>query len=113
MESKKGRKKAAGGRGSAGTGKMKMPERIVGKRPFLHQNPLMTSLAEIESAAKKLPPSEHRKLVLMLTTNLQTVAVRNDHAAGQRFGTDYLLVAPCGAPAMTSEFVKQLLEDSP
>jgi len=66
---------------------MKLPERSVGKRPFLQQNPLMTPLAEIESAAKKLPPSEQRKLVLMLTTNLQTVAVRNDHAAGQRFGT--------------------------
>jgi len=72
----------------------------------------MTSLAEIESAAKQLQPSEQRKLVRMLTTTLRSVALRKSNAAGQCVGTDYLLSAPIGAPAMTPEHVKQLLEES-
>jgi len=70
------------------------------------------SLAEIESAAKKLPLSQQQKLVRSLTSNLRS-SDRETHAEGRPLGSDYLLAAPDDAPAMTPERVKQLLEDSP
>jgi hypothetical protein len=73
----------------------------------------MSSLAEIESAAKQLPPAEQRKLVRSLTANLRTALPGKSHATGKRAGADYLLAAPAGAPGMTPELVKQLLEDFP
>ena len=73
----------------------------------------MSSLAEIESAAKQLPPAEQRKLVRSLSANLRSASLRKNHATGKPVGSDYLLAAPAGAPVMTPELVKQLLEDSP
>ena len=72
----------------------------------------MESLAEIESAAKKLTLSQQQKLVLLLTSNLRN-ADRKTHAEGRPLGSDYLLAAPDDAPAMTPERVKQLLDESP
>lgn len=73
----------------------------------------MNSLAEIESATKRLPPAEQRKLVRVLSTNLQAVSRRKAHAAGKHVGADYLLAASADAPAMTPELVKKILEEFP
>ncbi len=47
----------------------------------------------------------------LLAANMQTVDLRGDDARGHRIGADYLLTASAGAPAMTQELVKQLLEE--
>lgn len=73
----------------------------------------MKTFAEIESSAKKLPPLEQAELLRALTASLQKRQRRSEPAQGRRAGNDYLLKAPAGAPPMTPERVKQLLEDSP
>jgi hypothetical protein len=73
----------------------------------------MKTFAEIESSAKKLPPSEQQELLRVLTSSLQQRQRRSEPAQGRRVGNDYLLKAPAGAPPMTPERIKQLLEDSP
>jgi hypothetical protein len=73
----------------------------------------MKTFADIESSAKKLPPLEQEELLQALTTSLQNRRRRSEPARGRRVGNDYLLDAPVGAPPMTPERVKQLLEDSP
>jgi hypothetical protein len=73
----------------------------------------MKTFAEIESSAKKLPPLEQEELLRALTSSLQKRQRRSEPAQGRRVGNDYLLQAPAGAPPMTPERVKQLLEDSP
>jgi hypothetical protein len=73
----------------------------------------MTTFAEIETAARKLPPLERERLIRSLLADAPSKRVRGVHARPRRLGADYLLAAPDGAPLMTPELVKELLEDSP
>jgi len=72
----------------------------------------MKTFAEIQSSAKNLPPLEQEELLHAPTSSLQNRRRRCEPARGRRMGNDYLLEAPLGAPPMTPERVKQLLEDS-
>ena len=74
----------------------------------------MSTLLEIESAADALPPEQKEELFRFLAARLRP---REKFASGARLvegpnGT-LLLEAPPGAPPMTTEIVKQMLEDFP
>jgi len=74
----------------------------------------MSTLLEIETASEALPPEQKEELVRFLTVRLRPV---EKSARGARLvegpnGT-LLLEAPPGAPPMTTEIVKQMLEDFP
>ena len=74
----------------------------------------MSTLLEIEAASEALPPEQKEELVRFLTARLRPV---EKSARGARLvegpnGT-LLLEAPPGAPPMTTETVKQMLEDFP
>ena len=73
----------------------------------------MSTLLEIEAAAEALPPEQKEELVRFLNARLQPkeVSRRARLVAGPN-GT-LLLEAPPGAPPMTTENVKRLLEDFP
>ena len=74
----------------------------------------MSTLAEIEAAAETLPPAQKKQLIQFLETRLPPAEKSSGGArlvAGPK-GT-LLLVAPPGAPPMTTEAVKQILEDFP
>ena len=74
----------------------------------------MSTLAEIEAAAEALPPDQKMELVRFLTAQLHPVGESRRRArlvAGPD-GT-LLLEAPPDAPPMTTETVKQMLEDFP
>ena len=71
----------------------------------------MSTLLEIEAATETLPPEQKAELLRFLTTCLRPV---EKPAQGAKLvkgpnGT-LLLEAPLGAPPMTTEMVKQLLE---
>ena len=74
----------------------------------------MSTLAEIEAAAERLSPEQKAELIRFLNARLQQ-ATSNSRRARLVHGPDgtLLLEAPPGAPPMTPEFVKQLLEDFP
>jgi hypothetical protein len=74
----------------------------------------MSTLFEIEAASEALPPEQKEELVRFLTARLRPI---DKFARGARLvkgpnGT-LLLEAPPGAPPMTTETVKQMLEDFP
>ena len=74
----------------------------------------MSTRAEIEAAAEALPPEQKEELVRFLSARLRPL---EKFARGARLvegpnGT-LLLEAPPGAPPMTTETVKQMLEDFP
>jgi hypothetical protein len=74
----------------------------------------MSKLLEVEAAADALPPEQKEELVRFLTARLRP---REKFARGARLvegpnGTLLLEAAP-GAPPMTTEIVKQMLEDFP
>jgi hypothetical protein len=74
----------------------------------------MSTLLEIEAATETLPPEQKAELLRFLTTRVRPV---EEPGRGARLvqgpnGT-LLLEAPPGAPPMTTEMVKQLLEDFP
>jgi hypothetical protein len=74
----------------------------------------MSKLLEVEAAADTLPPEQKEELVRFLTARLRP---SEKFARGARLvegpnGT-LLLEAPPGAPPMTTEIVKQMLEDFP
>ena len=74
----------------------------------------MTTLIEIEAASEALPPEQKEELVRFLTARLRPI---EEFRRGARLvegpnGT-LLLEAPPGAPPMTTETVKQMLEDFP
>jgi len=74
----------------------------------------MSKLLEVEAAAEALPPEQKEELVRFLTARLRP---REKFARGARLvegpnGTLLLEAAP-GAPPMTTEIVKQMLEDFP
>ncbi|MGL4401218.1 MAG: hypothetical protein ACRCXD_15210 [Luteolibacter sp.] len=70
----------------------------------------MKSFTEIETAAKNLPPAEREKLVRSLSPKARSA---RSHARPIQIGPDCLLQAPQGAPLMTPERVRQLLDESP
>jgi len=73
----------------------------------------MSTLADIEAAAQTLPPEQQAELLRFLSIQL----CASDSAAGKarlvRQGDDVLLEAPVGAPPMTPENVKRMLQDWP
>ena len=74
----------------------------------------MSTLAEIEAAAEALPQEQIKELIRFLEAQLEAGAPRAPAArlvAGA--GGLLLLEAPAGAPPMTTESVKKLLEDFP
>ena len=73
----------------------------------------MSTLLEIEAAAEALPAEQKKELVRFLTARLQPTEVtrRAKLVAGPN-GT-LMLEAPPGAPPMTTENVKRMLEDFP
>ena len=73
----------------------------------------MSTLLEIEAAAEALPPEQQAELVRFLTTQLHSSAPQSRKARLVRQGDDVLLEAPPGAPPMTPESVKRMLEDWP
>lgn len=70
----------------------------------------MKSFTEIETAAKNLPPAEREKLVRSLSPKARRAS---GHARAIQIGSDCLLQAPQGAPPMTPERARQLLDESP
>jgi hypothetical protein len=74
----------------------------------------MSTLAEIEAAAEALPAEQKEELIRFLAARLRP---SEKSARGARLvegpGGTLLLEAPAGAPPMTTEKVKQLLEDFP
>jgi hypothetical protein len=73
----------------------------------------MSTLLEIEAAAETLPAEQKEELVRFLTARLQPVETqRRARLVAGPDGT-LLLEAPPGAPPMTTENVKRMLEDFP
>jgi hypothetical protein len=74
----------------------------------------MSTLAEIEAAAEALPPEQKTELIWFLAARLRPAAkpARGARLVSGPQGT-LLLEAPPDAPPMTTERVKQLLEDFP
>ena len=73
----------------------------------------MTTLAEIKAAAESLPPEEKEKLLRFLAERLYASAHTSGKVRLVRQDNDVLLEAPPGAPPMTTERVKLMLEDWP
>lgn len=74
----------------------------------------MSTLAEIESAAEALPLEQKEELVRFLTARLRPAepSTRRARLVEGPDGT-LLLEAPPGAPPMTPETIKKMLEDFP
>jgi hypothetical protein len=73
----------------------------------------MSTLLEIEEAAETLPPAQQAELVRFLTARLDASAAPVSKARLVQAGEDVLLEAPAGAPLMTAENTKRMLEDWP
>lgn len=73
----------------------------------------MSTLLEIEAAADALPPEQKVELFRFLTTRLRPSDRQPSTARLVRAGDDVLLEAPPGAPPMTTETVKRMLENWP
>jgi len=73
----------------------------------------VNTLAEIEAAAESLPPEEKEKLLRFLAERLHPSAHKSGKVHLVRRDNDVLLEAPLGAPPMTPENVKRMLEDWP
>jgi hypothetical protein len=73
----------------------------------------MSTLAEIEAAAEALPPEQKEELVRFLTARVRPASGPSRKARLVREGDDVFLEAPPGAPPMTPENVKRMLEDWP
>jgi len=74
----------------------------------------MSTLAEIMTAADSLPPEQKEKLLRFLAARLHPA----EEAGGKAVlvngpNNTLLLEAPHGAPPMTTETVKRMLEDFP
>ena len=73
----------------------------------------MNTLAEIQAAAESLPPEEKERLLRFLAERLHPSHQKSGKARLVRQDNDVLLEAPPGAPPMTPENVKRMLEDWP
>ncbi len=71
----------------------------------------MSTLLEIEAAAATLPPEEQEELLRFLTSHLRSAEPSLRQARLVREGDDVFLEAPPGAPPMTPENIKRMLED--
>ena len=70
----------------------------------------MSTLIEIEAAAEALPPEQKEELVRFLTARLRPPSPLPQKARLVREGDDAFLEAPPGAPPMTTENVKRMLD---
>ena len=74
----------------------------------------MSTLAEIEAAAEALPPEQQEELFRFLTARLRQIEKPRPAATLVEGPNGTLLLeARPGAPPMTTETVKQMLEDFP
>jgi hypothetical protein len=73
----------------------------------------MSTLAEIEAAAEALPREEKEELLRFLAARLRRLDTPRRKARLVRQGDDTLLEAAPGAPRMTPEIIKEMLEDWP
>jgi hypothetical protein len=73
----------------------------------------MSTLFEIEAASEALPLEQQAELVRFLTARLRPSVPQSRKARLVREGNDVFLEAPPGAPPMTPQNVKRLLEDWP
>jgi uncharacterized membrane protein len=73
----------------------------------------MSTLAQIEAAAEALPPEQKTELIRFLAARLRPAENSSRKARLVRVGDDAFLEAPPGAPPMTTESVKRMLEDWP
>jgi hypothetical protein len=73
----------------------------------------MSKLLEVEAAADALPPEQKEELFRFLAARLCPSDPQPRKARLVREGDDVLLEAPPGAPPMTTECVKRMLEDWP
>ena len=77
----------------------------------------MSTLLEIEVATEALPPEQKEELFRFLAARLRPVRAAASAPPGARLvngpGGTLLLEAAPGAPPMTTQMVKQLLEDFP
>jgi hypothetical protein len=73
----------------------------------------MSTLLEIEAAAEALSPEQKAELVRFLTARLRPADPQTQKARLVQEGNDVYLEAPPGAPPMTVENVKRMLEDWP
>jgi len=73
----------------------------------------MSTLLEIETAAEALPPEQKEELFQFLAVRLRPAPPLSPKARLVQEGNDLVLEAPPGAPPMTTENVKRLLEDWP
>ena len=73
----------------------------------------MSTLIEIEAAAEALPPEQKVELFRFLAAQVRPVDNQSRKARLVREGDDVFLEAPPGAPPMTTESVKRMLEDWP
>ncbi|MBE0541141.1 MAG: hypothetical protein IH623_07130 [Verrucomicrobia bacterium] len=73
----------------------------------------MSTLAEIAAAAEALPPEQKTELIRFLSARVRQVDSPSRKARLVRQGNDVFLEAPPGAPPMTTENVKRMLEDWP
>ena len=74
----------------------------------------MSTLLEIEAASEALPPEQKEELIRFLAARLRSAekSGRGARLVGGPHST-LLLEAPPGAPPMTTEAIKQFLEDFP
>jgi len=70
----------------------------------------MSTLLEIEAATEALPPEQKEELFRFLTARLRPAQLTSRKARLVRAGNDVLLEAPPGAPPMTTENVKRMLD---
>jgi hypothetical protein len=75
--------------------------------------PVVNTLAEIETAAESLSLEQKRLLLRFLTERLGEGTATSGKARLVRRDHDVLLAAPPGAPPMTPENVKRMLDDWP
>jgi len=74
----------------------------------------MSTLTEIQAAAESLPPEQKEELFRFLATRLSNAGEPARRATlVQGPHNTLLLEAPPGAPSMTTETVKRLLEEFP
>jgi len=73
----------------------------------------MITLLEIEAATEALPPEQKVELFRFLGAHLRSARSPSQKARLVRQGSDTLLEAPPGAPPMTPETVRRMLEDWP
>ena len=73
----------------------------------------MSTLTEIEAAAESLTPEQKLQLLQFLAIRLLPVDLQPQYPRLIRQEDDTLLEAAPGAPAMTPENIKKLLDDWP